>query len=183
MASLTRWTWVWVDSGSWWWTGRPGVLQFMGSRRVGHDWATDLIWSERPRLCGGWQDHYHTAPVSLLQVLPVLPVILHTCLHDRFYMWIWLCAWSFFYHNTELRLVVLITDYLFKCIAIHLYTYSNTLFSVWASSMGITWARVRNADSHCSKSPRWCTLKLEEQRASDFSHQHPWGVSPTQSYW
>ena len=37
MASLTRWTWVWVNSGSWWWTGRPGVLQFMGSQRVGHD--------------------------------------------------------------------------------------------------------------------------------------------------
>ena len=46
MASLTRWTWVWVNSGSWWWTGRPGVLQFMGSQRVGHDWATELNWSE-----------------------------------------------------------------------------------------------------------------------------------------
>ena len=46
MASLTRWMWVWVNSGSWWWTGRPGVLQFMGSQRVGHDWATDLIWSD-----------------------------------------------------------------------------------------------------------------------------------------
>ena len=45
MASLTRWTWVWVN-GSWWWTGRPGVLRFMGSQRVGHDWGTDLIWSD-----------------------------------------------------------------------------------------------------------------------------------------
>ena len=45
MASLTWWTWVWVNSGSWWWTGRPGVLRCMGSQRVGHDWATDLIWS------------------------------------------------------------------------------------------------------------------------------------------
>ena len=44
LASLTQWTWVWVNSGSWWWTGRPGVLQFMGSQRVGHDWVTDLIW-------------------------------------------------------------------------------------------------------------------------------------------
>ena len=42
MVSLTRWTWVWVNSGSWWWTGRPGVLRFMGSWRVGHDWATEL---------------------------------------------------------------------------------------------------------------------------------------------
>ena len=39
MASLTQWTWVWVNSGSWWWTGRPGVLQFMGSHRVRHDWS------------------------------------------------------------------------------------------------------------------------------------------------
>ena len=38
-------SWVSVNSGSWWWTGRPGVLQFMGSRRVGHNWETDLIWS------------------------------------------------------------------------------------------------------------------------------------------
>ena len=45
MASPTRWTWVSVNSGRWWWTGRPGVLRFMGSQRVGHDWATDLIWS------------------------------------------------------------------------------------------------------------------------------------------
>ena len=42
MASLTQWTWVWVDSGSWWWTGRPGVLQFMGSQRVRHSSATEL---------------------------------------------------------------------------------------------------------------------------------------------
>ena len=44
MASLTRWTWVWVNSGSWWWTGRPGVLWFMGSQRVRHDWVTELNW-------------------------------------------------------------------------------------------------------------------------------------------
>ena len=44
MASPTRWTWIWVDSESWWWTGRPGVLRFMGSQRVGHDWATELNW-------------------------------------------------------------------------------------------------------------------------------------------
>ena len=46
MASLTGWTWVWVNSGSWWWTGRPGVLRFMGSQRVGHDWVTELHWTE-----------------------------------------------------------------------------------------------------------------------------------------
>ena len=41
-----QWTWVWVNSGSWWWTGRPGVLRFMGSQRTGHDWVTELNWTE-----------------------------------------------------------------------------------------------------------------------------------------
>ena len=45
MASPTQWMWVWVNSGSWWQTERPGVLQFMGSQRVGHDWATELNWT------------------------------------------------------------------------------------------------------------------------------------------
>ena len=45
MASLTWWTWVWASSGSWWWTGKPGVLRSMGSQRVGHDWETELNWT------------------------------------------------------------------------------------------------------------------------------------------
>ena len=45
MASSTQWTWIWVNSGSWWWTGRPGVLQSMGSPRVRHDWVTELNWT------------------------------------------------------------------------------------------------------------------------------------------
>ena len=49
MASLTRRTWVWVNSGSWWWTGRPGVLWFMGSQRIRHNWATELDWTELKR--------------------------------------------------------------------------------------------------------------------------------------
>ena len=44
MASSTQWTWVWVNAGRWWWTGRPGMLQSMESQRVGHDWATALNW-------------------------------------------------------------------------------------------------------------------------------------------
>ena len=42
IASLTQWTWVWVNFGSWWWTGKAGVLQSMESQRVGHDWVTEL---------------------------------------------------------------------------------------------------------------------------------------------
>ena len=58
MASPIQWTWVWVDSGSWWWTGRPGVLQFTRSQRVGHDWVTELNWT---CTIGGdinWYSHY-----------------------------------------------------------------------------------------------------------------------------
>ena len=46
VASPTRWTWVWVNSGSWWWTGRPGMLRFMGLQRIGHDWVTELNWTD-----------------------------------------------------------------------------------------------------------------------------------------
>ena len=42
--SLTQWTWVWVSSGNWWQTGKPGVLKSMGSQRAGHDWVTELNW-------------------------------------------------------------------------------------------------------------------------------------------
>ena len=53
MASSNWWTWVWASSGSWWWTGKPGVLQFMGSQRDRHDWATELNWSKRSQ----WKDY------------------------------------------------------------------------------------------------------------------------------
>ena len=46
LASQSQWTWVWVNSRSWWWTGRPGVLWFMGLQRVGHDWVTELNWTD-----------------------------------------------------------------------------------------------------------------------------------------
>ena len=52
MASWVRWTWVWASSGSWWWTGRPGVLQTMRSQRVVHNWATELKW---PKVSGEWE--------------------------------------------------------------------------------------------------------------------------------
>ena len=62
MASLTQWAWVWVNSGSWWWTGRPGVLRFMGLQRVGHDWATELNWTSNSWL---WPKHWEIE-ISLL---------------------------------------------------------------------------------------------------------------------
>ena len=54
MASPTQWTWVWVNSRRWWWTGRPRVPQSVGSQRVGHNWQTELNWTElRGRACLG----------------------------------------------------------------------------------------------------------------------------------
>ena len=50
LASPTQWTWVWVNSGSWWWTGRPGVLRFMGSQRAGHDWVTEWNWIQQKQI-------------------------------------------------------------------------------------------------------------------------------------
>ena len=74
MTSPTRWTWVWVNSGRWWWTGRPGVLWFMGSQRVGHDWATERnrtevtkeYWIARsfPNKLKFWNIQYLTGPSS-----------------------------------------------------------------------------------------------------------------------
>ena len=62
MASPTQWTWVWANSGSWWWTGRPGVLQSMGSQRVGHDRASELDTTERLN----WTDHHRVWELPLL---------------------------------------------------------------------------------------------------------------------
>ena len=60
MASPTRWTWVWVNSGSWWWTGRPGMLWLMGLQRVRHNWATELNWY-RIR----WRRQWQPTPILL----------------------------------------------------------------------------------------------------------------------
>ena len=74
MESLTRWNWVWVNSGSWWWTERPGVLWFTGSQRVRHDWATELNWTELKILGSGtsayecWEKTFQ--PLALHLVAP-----------------------------------------------------------------------------------------------------------------
>ena len=69
MASLTQWTWVWVNSGSWWWTGRPGVLQSMESQRVGHDWATKLNWTDSSPFSLEFQTFVQLNVVKKMKVL------------------------------------------------------------------------------------------------------------------
>ena len=82
MASLTQWTWVWVDSGSWWWTGRPGVLRFMGSQRVGHGWATELNWCRaEPLLYDSWDDLFFV----LTPVWSSVQMLVSFCLRGDFH--------------------------------------------------------------------------------------------------
>ena len=59
MASPTQWTWVWASSRRWWWTGKPGMLQSMGSTRVGHDWDSELNWTDHNIFFEGsrWDQH------------------------------------------------------------------------------------------------------------------------------
>ena len=64
----TRWTWGLVNSGSCWWTGRPGMLQFMGLQRVRHDWATELSWTELYVL----NSFSFQAPITLMKVLFIM---------------------------------------------------------------------------------------------------------------
>ena len=91
MASPTQWTWVWVNSRSWWWTGRPDVLQ---SQRVRHNWATELNWTENDfRNCWSPQHIYSSFKMSLLY-LP-LSLLLYMC------YWHELCSpleWHFLHH-------------------------------------------------------------------------------------
>ena len=82
MASLTQWTWVWASSGNWWWTGRPGVLQSMGSQRVGHDWATELNWID-------WQLLHPPLASRPREVLN----------WNRWRCSKWITIWSFYYYT------------------------------------------------------------------------------------
>ena len=75
MASPTQWTWVWVNSWSWWWTGRPGVLQFMGLQRVGHDWATELNWTELNMEDKKWEKNYNKTETCVLFLLNCLMIL------------------------------------------------------------------------------------------------------------
>ena len=89
MASLTRWTWVWVSSGSWWWTEKPGMLYSMRLQRVRHDWATELNWTDTPSPLLIWR-LLVTKPVKRIE--PELRVL---CRHY------WLSLACFLYLSIE----------------------------------------------------------------------------------
>ena len=82
MASLTRWTWVWADSGRWWRTGKPGVLQSTGLWRVGHDWATEQQFIEPYRLKNGLKENQN--PKLSIQFIPTALKLTCTKLSEVF---------------------------------------------------------------------------------------------------
>ena len=86
MVSPVQWTWVWVNSGNWWWTGRSGMLWFMGLQGVGHDWVTELNWTESPR--------YHFNEQSTYNINETFYIILHSllsylCILYLEHIWVW----------------------------------------------------------------------------------------------
>ena len=116
MASLTQWTWVWVDSGGWWWTERPDMLWFMGLQRVGHHWETELNWITL-QYCSGFVRTLtwiscgctcvpHPDPPSISLPIPSLRVVLVHWLCVPYYMhWTW----------TGDRSISHIVTYMFQC--------------------------------------------------------------------
>ena len=114
MASLTRWTWVWASSGSWWWTGKAGVLQSTGWQRIRHDWSSELSWQWHV-VC--WGRRYLATERSLnvlsglltsLQVFS-LPLFLPCCAAPCFQL-LWPSIWCLFQTPWSEELLHLITD-------------------------------------------------------------------------
>ena len=83
--SLTRWTRVWTSSRSWWWTGKPGVIQSMGSQRVGHDWVTELNWFKMSY----WFQVYNIVGFPGGSVVRI-----RLQLQDRKEIWVWSLGWK-----------------------------------------------------------------------------------------
>ena len=85
IASPNQWTWVWAISGNWWWTGQPGVLQSMGSQRVGHVWLTELNWEQlKKNRRNIWNSYFqilgkkkHHKPVSYLKKVSVFVAVVN----------------------------------------------------------------------------------------------------------
>ena len=109
-ASPTQWTWVWVNSGSWWWTGRPGELQSIGLQRIGHDWVTELNWTELKF------QHTDLSPTKFLS---------HTLITFDFY-------WDYgTYHRLPGIILICVFIYLLQIFPLPNHTQSYLRTSIW----------------------------------------------------
>ena len=122
MASPTQWTWVWINSGRWQWTGRPGVLQSMGLQRVRHDWATELNWkkinTETLKLWNYHSRRYNKKSIFCL-TLQIFFYKSHSCRIC--------CLMS---HTTELILGIIVLKYVFN-ISQRIITIITAWPSLW----------------------------------------------------
>ena len=98
MASLTRWTWVWVNSGSWWWTGRPGVLRFIGSQS--QTWLSN--WTELTGFCCFLSNYFHASPQHLSHTSSAHFSIIPWNL--QFYIRVCVYLWSFMWFYIEAKI-------------------------------------------------------------------------------
>ena len=125
IASLTRWTRVWVNSWSWWWTGRPGMLWFMGSQRVEHDWATEVNWTVPYSMFSlviycihSINDVYVSIPIS--QFLPTTFPLISICFFSAFAFLFLFCKQDHLYHFTIILPHICINmQYLFSFFWLH----------------------------------------------------------------
>ena len=162
MASSTRWTWVWGCSGCWWWIGKPGVLQSMGSQRVGHDWVTELNWTElkiwiwgtlvsghmpialveqgtlncrqKLRKKSGMKIRVHLLCFPLQQTIPLVFSILNTTIHCSQ----WCCAW---YDGSSVCLACALSHRCFsRWITWDRWTYLHVAFQPRGSQTRLLWS-------------------------------------------
>ena len=85
--SLTWWTWVWASSRNWWWTGRPGMLQSMGSQRVRQDWATKLNCGQRVHYPSDSGDTRGKKYVGTLQMFIYIWTLITTFITSKYHFW------------------------------------------------------------------------------------------------
>ena len=113
MASPTWWTWVWVNFGNWWWTGRPGMLQFMRSQGVRHDWATELNLN--------WYQIYTFVCIHMHK---------HMCIYRYIFKYIYIHIYIYIYTHIHTPIGHFGYVYIFYCINIQLFPL-HWLFYIW----------------------------------------------------
>ena len=126
MASPTQWTWVWVNSGSLWWTGRPGVLQSMGSQTVRHDWATEMNWW----IIWGWWKSSDSDSVGL-GWRPKILLFLQ-------FSWSWQCLLVF--KPTSSALLLSQSLYSIHCVSLPVFSIMVNGITIHITAQLETWA-------------------------------------------
>ena len=98
MASPTQWTWVWENSRSWWWIGRPVMLQSTGSQRVRHDWVTELDWTDSLRKSCSFilSFKFYTCSCQGFIAPLIEETVFVSFVKDKMPRGVWVCLWAFY---------------------------------------------------------------------------------------